>query len=182
MVGCTLEEITQKTMDDIFPNYQERRQRFSEWIRYLLSEQRPNRFQYMWLFGRHNQTIPVAVRRHNPVLKKKGSHSYVTLSFKNLLAAEGLITISSNCTVLLFNEDAEAIFGYGKDEILACNINVLMPEEVSSAETKIRLPQQKSFRSLHAMTSLFGITWKREMLLSSGIAVKYEPDIGMART
>lgn len=43
-------------------------------------------------------------------------------------AAEGIVTIDKEKAICSFNFAAEKIFGYSADEVLGCNVNILIPE------------------------------------------------------
>jgi len=45
------------------------------------------------------------------------------------MAAEGIVSIDTNGTILSFNLAAQKIFGYGEAEILGKNVKILMPAE-----------------------------------------------------
>ncbi|MBI5919440.1 MAG: PAS domain S-box protein [Nitrosomonadales bacterium] len=43
-------------------------------------------------------------------------------------AGDGIVTIDSQCAVLTFNQAAERIFGYARDEVIGRNISMLIPQ------------------------------------------------------
>ncbi len=52
------------------------------------------------------------------------------------IAPEGVITVSSDMSVSLFNKGAERIFGYSSEEILGCSLETLMPERARKLHRK----------------------------------------------
>ncbi len=46
-------------------------------------------------------------------------------------AAEGIITADPRGVILSFNKHAEKLFGYRPDEVIGCNLSILMPKDIA---------------------------------------------------
>ena len=52
------------------------------------------------------------------------------------IAADGIIVIDERATILVFNKACEAMFGYGSEEAIGCNVSMLMPLPRSRADQR----------------------------------------------
>ncbi|MDA0813033.1 MAG: PAS domain S-box protein [Verrucomicrobia bacterium] len=60
--------------------------------------------------------------------------------FKEVIESvpSGLIMVNTDGNIVLFNRQAEQIFGYPRDEVIGCPMEVLLPDRFSSAHVGMR--------------------------------------------
>jgi PAS domain S-box-containing protein len=71
---------------------------------------------------RHDDLV-AAHQQAEMVLRDSEARTHVILQ----TAVDGIITIDMRGTIESFNPAAESLFGYTADEVIGCNVNMLMP-------------------------------------------------------
>lgn len=73
--------------------------------------------------------------RQDAEKKLQNSKQELHLLIEN--AAEGIITINDEQNIVVFNAEAERLFGYSHEEVINKNISILLPEYIRSTHTTL---------------------------------------------